>query len=99
MFWDVAISDHGEYVHAAPWSVSDQGHTNVSHGCVNLSVPNATSFFMFSQRGDVVNVVGTGRPPDTSDTAMKDWNMPWSQWVAGSALARAPGPDPSTLIR
>ncbi|HEX4775834.1 MAG TPA: Ig-like domain-containing protein [Acidimicrobiia bacterium] len=99
VFWDVAISDHGEYVHAAPWSVSDQGHTNVSHGCVNLSVPNATSFFMFSQRGDVVNVVGTGRPPDTSDTAMKDWNMPWSQWVAGSALARAPGPDPSTLIR
>ena len=34
---DVHISDSGEYVHAAPWSVGDQGVINVSHGCINLS--------------------------------------------------------------
>ena len=99
VFQDVAISDHGEYVHAAPWSVSEQGHTNVSHGCVNLAPDAAANFFNFSQRGDIVNVVGTGRPPDTTDTAMKDWNMTWAQWVAGSALPHTPGPNPSTVIR
>ena len=34
---DVHISDSGEYVHAAPWSVHSQGVTNVSHGCINMS--------------------------------------------------------------
>ncbi|MCW2579778.1 MAG: ErfK/YbiS/YcfS/YnhG family protein, partial [Blastococcus sp.] len=33
----VRISDSGEFVHAAPWSVAQQGNTNVSHGCINLS--------------------------------------------------------------
>ena len=37
VFWDIQISSTGEYVHAAPWSVDDQGRANVSHGCINLS--------------------------------------------------------------
>ena len=37
VYWDVHISDSGEYVHAAPWSVDGQGPSNVSHGCINLS--------------------------------------------------------------
>jgi lipoprotein-anchoring transpeptidase ErfK/SrfK len=27
----------GEFIHAAPWSVADQGRNNVSHGCTNVS--------------------------------------------------------------
>ena len=54
VYIDVHISDSGEYVHAAPWSVSDQGVTNVSHGCINLSTANSLSFFNFSRLGDVV---------------------------------------------
>ena len=35
----------GEFIHAAPWSVADQGKRNVSHGCVNLSPENAECLF------------------------------------------------------
>jgi lipoprotein-anchoring transpeptidase ErfK/SrfK len=99
VFWDVAISEHGEYVHAAPWSVSQQGHTNVSHGCVNLSPDAATWFFGFSQRGDIVNVVGTSRAAETSDLAMQDWNMSWAQWVAGSAIPHSSPVSPGAAVR
>lgn len=83
--WDTQISSTGEYVHAAPWSVGDQGSDNVSHGCINLSTANAEWFFNFSQRGDIVEVTGTPRPPN-EDIAMVDWKIPYDQWVLGSAL-------------
>jgi lipoprotein-anchoring transpeptidase ErfK/SrfK len=84
--WNVRISNTGEFVHAAPWSVGQQGSSNVSHGCVNLSVANATWFYNFSQRGDVVQVVGSPKKPNDWSLGVVDWNLPWSQWVAGSAL-------------
>jgi lipoprotein-anchoring transpeptidase ErfK/SrfK len=84
--WNVRISNTGEFVHAAPWSVGSQGSANVSHGCVNLSVANATWFYNFSQRGDIVQVVGSPKQPNGWALGMVDWNMPWSQWVSGSAL-------------
>jgi lipoprotein-anchoring transpeptidase ErfK/SrfK len=83
--WDTQISSTGEYVHAAPWSVGDQGSSNVSHGCINISTANAEWFYGFSQRGDVVDVTGTSRPPN-DDIAMVDWKLPYDQWQAGSAL-------------
>jgi len=83
--WDTQISSTGEYVHAAPWSVGQQGSNNVSHGCINLSTANAQWFFNFSQRGDIVEVSGTARPPN-GDIAMVDWKVPYDQWVLGSAL-------------
>ena len=52
----VRISDSGEFVHAAPWSVAQQGNTNVSHGCINMSTERAAWFFNFSQPGDVVEI-------------------------------------------
>ncbi len=78
---DVHISDSGEYVHAAPWSVGDQGVTNVSHGCVNVSPSNALAFYNFSRVGDVVEVVGSPRPPAQGDHGVMDWSTPWSQWT------------------
>jgi lipoprotein-anchoring transpeptidase ErfK/SrfK len=84
--WNVRISNTGEFVHAAPWSVGAQGSANVSHGCVNLSVANATWFYNFSRRGDIVQVVGSPKKPNDWALGVVDWNMPWSQWVAGSAL-------------
>lgn len=83
---DVNISDGGEYVHSAPWSVGAQGNSNVSHGCVNLAPADATWFYNFSQRGDIVNIINSPRPPDLGDHGTVDWNMPWAQWVAGSAI-------------
>jgi lipoprotein-anchoring transpeptidase ErfK/SrfK len=78
---DVHISDTGEYVHAAPWSVNSQGRENVSHGCINLSPANAKSFFDFSRVGDIVVVTGSPRPPVVGDHGVMDWDTPWSQFT------------------
>jgi lipoprotein-anchoring transpeptidase ErfK/SrfK len=86
VLWDVRISYGGAFVHAAPWSVQSQGTSNVSHGCINLSTANAQWFYGIARRGDVVDVINSPAPPNISDPGMADWNMSWSQWVAGSAL-------------
>ena len=80
----VRISDSGEFVHAAPWSVAQQGNTNVSHGCINMSTENAAWFFTFSQPGDIVEIQGSSAGTLSSD--IDDWTIPWDQWQAGSAL-------------
>ena len=85
---NVHISDTGEYVHAAPWSVSSQGRENVSHGCINLSADNAKSFMDFSRVGDVIVVTGTPRPPKFGDHGVMDWDTPWPQWTPESAPPR-----------
>ena len=74
------ISNGGEFVHAAPWSVAQQGRENVSHGCVNLSPANAEWFYGISQPGDVVKVTGTPVPLSGKDTDIPDWTIPWSEW-------------------
>jgi lipoprotein-anchoring transpeptidase ErfK/SrfK len=68
----VRISNTGIFVHAAPWSVSDQGKRNVSHGCINISPTNAKWFIDNVNRGDPVvvkNSVGTYNQNDGTD----DW--------------------------
>ena len=64
---DVHISDSGEYVHAAPWSVGRQGVTNVSHGCINLSAANATCVLQLQpgrRRGPGRGLAPAGQPGD-----------------------------------
>jgi lipoprotein-anchoring transpeptidase ErfK/SrfK len=78
---DVHISDSGEYVHAAPWSVNNQGNANVSHGCINLSPTDAKAFFDFSQVGDVVLVSGGPRPPAFGDHGVMDWSSDWGEYT------------------
>ncbi len=84
VYSDVHITDSGEYVHAAPWSVSSQGHANVSHGCINLSPANVLTFFGFSRVGDVVIVTGGPRPPARGDHGVMDWDTSWNQWTPGT---------------
>jgi lipoprotein-anchoring transpeptidase ErfK/SrfK len=76
----VRISYGGAFVHAASWSVRDQGVRNVSHGCVNISPSDAAWFFDLVKRGDVVSIVHAKAPPLKSDPGMSDWNIPFSQW-------------------
>lgn len=87
VYSDVHISDSGEYVHAAPWSVSAQGVDNVSHGCINLNPTNAKTFFDFSRVGDVVEVTGSPRPPVTGDHGVMDWSTPWNDWAPANVTA------------
>ncbi len=75
VYWDVHISDSGEYVHAAPWSVGSQGFQNVSHGCVNLSPDRADVFFHLSRVGDLVQVLGGPRPAVMGDHGVMDWSF------------------------
>jgi lipoprotein-anchoring transpeptidase ErfK/SrfK len=81
--WATRISNNGEFVHSAPWSVAQQGHENVSHGCVNLSPANAQWFFNFSRIGDVVDVVGSRVMLSAKDGDIYDWAFSWSRWVQG----------------
>ena len=80
----VRLSDSGEFVHAAPWSVAQQGNTNVSHGCINMSTENARWFFAFSVPGDIVEIQGSAAGDLRSP--IYDWTIPWDEWQAGSAL-------------
>jgi lipoprotein-anchoring transpeptidase ErfK/SrfK len=83
----VRISNNGEFVHGAPWSVGQQGNSNVSHGCINLSTERAAWFFDFSRPGDVVEVQNSIGPVlSRADGDIYDWAIPWDQWQAGSAL-------------
>jgi lipoprotein-anchoring transpeptidase ErfK/SrfK len=83
----VRLSNNGEFVHAAPWSVAQQGNENVSHGCINMSTERAAWFFNFSQPGDVVEIKNSIGPTlSAADGDIYDWAIPWDQWQAGSAL-------------
>jgi lipoprotein-anchoring transpeptidase ErfK/SrfK len=83
--WATQMSYSGVFVHSAPWSVGAQGHSNTSHGCLNVSPSNAEWFYDHVKRGDIVEVVNTvgGTLPGTE--GLGDWNIPWPQWKAGNA--------------
>ncbi|MGY1740188.1 MULTISPECIES: L,D-transpeptidase [unclassified Blastococcus] len=83
----VRISNNGEFVHAAPWSVAQQGNSNVSHGCINMSTERAAWFYDFSVPGDVVEIKNSVGPPlGPADGDIYDWTLSWEEWKAGSAL-------------
>ncbi|MCX4092706.1 L,D-transpeptidase [Nocardia sp. alder85J] len=44
----------GVFVHSAPWSVDQQGNSNVSHGCINLAPDDAAWYYENVNVGDVV---------------------------------------------
>jgi lipoprotein-anchoring transpeptidase ErfK/SrfK len=79
------ITWSGQYVHAAPWSVDDQGKRNVSHGCVNISLELAQWLYGITHIGDPVIVKGTEEHVKYGD-GWTDWELPWDQYVKGGAL-------------
>jgi len=52
----VRVTWGGIYVHSAPWSVSSQGNSNVSHGCINLGPDNAAWYYDTVNIGDPIIV-------------------------------------------
>ncbi len=83
----VRITNSGTFTHSAPWSVKDQGKSNVSHGCVNLSPTDGHWFFNLARRGDIVQVVNAEVGPSAFDAGSADWNTSFADWKQGSALA------------
>ncbi|GAB2860402.1 Ig-like domain-containing protein [Actinocorallia aurea] len=83
VYWTVRISNSGEYLHSAPWSMGSQGYANVSHGCINLSPENAKWFHKISHRGDPVKIIGTERPLEP-DNGWGYWQLDWKGWLKTS---------------
>lgn len=79
-------TDSGEFLHAAPWSVSSQGKANVSHGCIGMSTDDAKWLFGVVKVGDPVVVTGTARGLEAGN-GWTDWNVSYDLWKKGSALA------------
>jgi lipoprotein-anchoring transpeptidase ErfK/SrfK len=85
-YWDERISNDGEFVHENPNTVNQQGNSNVSHGCVNLSPENAQWFFNNFNLGDVVEVTGGGGGALPLWDTFGDWELSWADWQKGSAI-------------
>jgi lipoprotein-anchoring transpeptidase ErfK/SrfK len=83
--WAMRMTFSGEFLHAAPWSVAYQGHSNVSHGCTGMSTSNAHWLFNLSRIGDVVETTGTTRHM-TLTNGYGDWNESFADYAKGSAL-------------
>lgn len=78
------MSYSGIYVHAAPWSVGQQGVSNTSHGCINVTTEAAAWFQDVVKRGDIVTVKNTVGQTLSGYDGLGDWNIPWSVWGKGN---------------
>ncbi|MEV0324095.1 Ig-like domain-containing protein [Streptomyces sp. NPDC050658] len=87
VYYATRVTDSGEYVHAAPWSVGSQGAANTSHGCTGMSTGNAAWFYETVRQGDLVKVINSyGEDMPTFGNGLGDWNMSWKKWREGSEL-------------
>ncbi|MGC5035544.1 Ig-like domain-containing protein [Streptomyces sp. DT190] len=96
----VRVTNSGEYVHAAPWSVGSQGYANVSHGCTGMSTENAAWFYENVREGDIVKVVNSaGDTMAPFGNGYGDWNLDWARWRTGSALVGGTPEGPTEADR
>jgi lipoprotein-anchoring transpeptidase ErfK/SrfK len=96
----VRFTYSGDYYHSAPWSVVNQGTTNVSHGCVNLAPEDAQIYYNLAIPGDPITIEHSPKGGNTDD-GWTEWFLSWSQYLAGSAthMAVEAGPNGSTFVR
>jgi lipoprotein-anchoring transpeptidase ErfK/SrfK len=97
--YSVRFTFSGDYMHDAPWSVGDQGNTNVSHGCVNLSPADSAIYYNLAIPGDPITVTDSTKAGQWDD-GWTEWFLSWSDLLKGSALHQAvkAGPDGSTFV-
>ncbi|GAC70176.1 L,D-transpeptidase [Gordonia soli] len=86
----VRISNNGEFIHANPETVGVQGASNVTNGCINLSLENAQRYFESAIYGDPVEVTGTRIALSEADGDIFDWIYDWPTWKGMSALGGEP---------
>jgi lipoprotein-anchoring transpeptidase ErfK/SrfK len=95
----VRFTFSGDYYHSAPWSVVNQGTTNVSHGCVNLAPEDAQIYYNMAIPGDPITIANSPKAGNW-DNGWTEWFLSWQAYLAGSAthLAVKAGPSGSTLV-
>ncbi|MQY34691.1 L,D-transpeptidase 2 [Streptomyces sp. RB17] len=91
------LTASGTFIHGNYWGAdSIFGKANTSHGCVGLKDVKgggdgkqpAAWFFDNSMIGDVVIVKNSeDKTTLAPDNGLSDWNMPWTEWVSGSAAS------------
>ena len=81
--WALRLTYSGEFLHAAPWSVAQQGRANVSHGCTGMSDANAKWMYDHSRVGDVVVYVHSKRPLEWGN-GYTAWNKSFGDWSKGA---------------
>jgi lipoprotein-anchoring transpeptidase ErfK/SrfK len=89
------LTTSGTFIHGNYWYNKGNppfGKQGTSHGCVGLQAVRggqgdtpAKWFFDNSLIGDVVIVKNSPDKTVAPDNGLNGWNMPWSEWVAGSA--------------
>ncbi|MBH0123046.1 L,D-transpeptidase family protein [Rhodococcus sp. CX] len=84
--WAVRISNNGEFIHANPLTTGQQGASNVTNGCINLSMSDAQEYFAIAMYGDPVEVSGTSIDLSEADGDLWDWAVDWQTWQSMSAL-------------
>ena len=77
----------GQFIHDAPWSVEQQGNSNVSHGCINVGPANSGWLFNRVQVGDPVVVTNTGTQIPLGD-GYSDWSISFASWLDHSATGQ-----------
>jgi lipoprotein-anchoring transpeptidase ErfK/SrfK len=95
----VRFTFSGDYYHSAPWSVVNQGYSNVSHGCVNLPPADAQIYYNMAVPGDPVTIINSSKGGNWDD-GWTEWFLDWNEYLQGSAthMAVEAGPDGSTLV-
>jgi lipoprotein-anchoring transpeptidase ErfK/SrfK len=95
----VRFTYSGDYYHSAPWSVVNQGTSNVSHGCVNLPPGAAQTYYDMSIPGDPITVTNSTAAGKWDD-GWTQWFLTWKQYLKGSALRQAvqAGPQGSEFV-
>ena len=99
VYWSVRFTWSGNYYHAAPWSLGEQGFANVSHGCVNLSPANAQTYYDWAVPGDPITITGSPSTGTWGD-GYTEWFLTWKQLLQRSAthMAVQAGPTGSTFL-
>ena len=88
-YYAVRISNNGTFIHANDGTDDVQGYYNVTHGCANLSMTNAQTYYDQALYGDPVEIIGSSIALSASDGDTYDWTIPWSEWVTLSALHKS----------
>jgi lipoprotein-anchoring transpeptidase ErfK/SrfK len=92
--YSVRFTWSGNYMHDAYWSVGEQGYSNVSHGCVNLSPEHAAIYYNLAVPGDPVTITHSPAA-GTWDDGWTEWFLTWKQLLRGSATHQAVEAGPS----
>jgi lipoprotein-anchoring transpeptidase ErfK/SrfK len=78
----------GEYLHSAPWNVSNiKNGVDSSNGCTNLLPQDAAKLYHFLNVGDVVLYPNANGPAMQLGTGYGDWNINWGAWQSGGLVS------------